>query len=297
MTFQRAIDTFYKISSTYRIFSGGIMVRVSSFRLFILAALLSAAYIGCGGSEEVVAEDELVTDTGITEETPPEETPVQEETPAEEQPAEQQPAIEQPAQQQPAPQEGPTKEQLQGELDAIKTENMQLKDDNTTLQQSNRDLTTKVSDLEAANAALASTPKKAEPSKISRRAAAPGASSADEIQAYEGAVAKTRSRNYRDAIGDLQMLLSSGIKDDYADNCHYWIGESSFHLKEYSQAIQHFQQVQGYRFSEKNDDAQLMIARSYELLGDRSKARSEYQKLVDQYPTSEYVRRARTKLK
>jgi TolA-binding protein len=274
------------------------MIRVSSFRLFFFAVFLSAALIGCGGSEEAVAEDELVTDTGITEETPAEETPAETVAPAEEQPADQQqPAQEQPVQEQPVQQEGPSKEQLQSELDAIKTENMQLKDENASLNQSNRDLTNKVSDLEAANAALASAPKKSEPVKVVRRTAGPGASSPEEIQAYESAVAKTRSRNYREAISTLNALLTNGIKDDYADNCHYWIGESNFHLKEYAQAIQHFQQVQGYKYSEKNDDAQLMTARSYELLGDREKARAEYQKLVDMYPTSEYVKFARGKLK
>jgi TolA-binding protein len=98
-------------------------------------------------------------------------------------------------------------------------------------------------------------------------------------------------------MNDLQALLNSGIKDDYADNCHYWLGESNFQLKAYAQAIQHFQQVQGYKFSEKKDDAQFMIARSYELLGDRNKSRAEFQKLVEQYPTSEFVKRARAKLK
>lgn len=278
------------------------MVRVSSLRLFIFAFLCTAVYIGCGGSEEAIVEDELVTDTGVTEEeTPPEEVPAEEETPAEEtpaeeQPAEEQPAEEQPAIEQPAQQEGPSKEQLQSELDAIKTENMQLKDENSSLQQTTRDLTNKVSDLEAANAALASAPKRSEPARVTRRTSAAGSSSPEEIQAYEDAVAKTRSRNYNGAINDLQSLLSNGIKDDFADNCHYWIGESNFQMKQYAQAIQHFQQVQGYKYSEKNDDAQLMIARSYEMLGDRAKARSEYQRLVDMFPTSEYVRRARAKL-
>lgn len=274
------------------------MVRVSSFRLFFLAALLSAAFIGCGGSGEAVAEDELVTDTGVAEETPAQETPAQTDTAAQEQPTEQHVAPqEQPVQEQAPAQDEPSKSQLQSELDAMKTENMQLKDENAALQQSNRDLTNKISDLEAANAALTSTPKKTETVKVTKRAAAPGSSSAEDIRAYESAIAKTKSRNYRDAINELQSLLNSGIKDDYADNCHYWLGESNFQLKEYAQAIQHFQQVQGYKFSEKKDDAQYMIARSYELLGDRNKGRAEYQKLVEMYPTSEFVKRARAKLK
>ncbi len=261
------------------------MFRLSSLRSFLVISCISIWYIGCGGSEEAVVEDEMVTDTGVTEETPQEETPAQTETP-----------VEQPAQEQPVEQEGPTKEQLQSELDALKSENMQLKDENSTLQQTNKDLSTKVSDLEAANAALASAPKRHEPATIEKRPAMAGRSSSEEIQAYENAVGKAKNRNYHDAMGDMQALLNGGIKDDFADNCHYWLGECSYQLKEYSQAIQHFEMVQGYKYSEKKDDAQLMIAQSYERLGDKSKARAEYQKLVDMYPTSEYVKRAKTKL-
>ncbi len=268
------------------------MFRLSMLRLFLIVAFLSIGYIGCGGSEEAVSEDEMVTDTGVTEETPQKETPAQEEqTPAE------QPAQEQPVKEQPVQQEGPSKEQLQSDLDGIKSENMQLKDENSALHKSNKDLTIKVSDLEAANAALAKAPKKSEQIKMEKRPAIAGKSSAEEVQAYEGAVSKAKSKHFRDAMSQLQTLLNTGIKDDYADNCHYWLGECSFQLKEYSQAIQHFEQVQGYKFSEKKDDAQLMIAKSYERLGDRSKARAEFQKLVEMYPTSEYVKRAQARLK
>ncbi len=190
-----------------------------------------------------------------------------------------------------------TKEQLQADLDAIKSENVQLKEENSSLHQSNKEFSTKISDLEAANAALVSTPKKSEPVKVQKRQAIAGKSSAEEIKAYESAISIAKRKNYRDAIGELQTLLNSGIKDDYADNCHYWMGECNFQLKDYSQAIQHFQLVQGYKFSEKRDDAQLMIAQSYERLGDKQKAKTEYQKLLDMYPTSEYAKRARAKLK
>ncbi len=262
------------------------MVRLTSLRVFFVISLLSIGYIGCGGSEETMAEDEMVTDTGIAEETPQEQ--VQEE------PTEQ--PVQEPAVQEQPVQEGPTKEQLQADLDALKSENIQLKEENSSLQQTNKDFSAKISDLEAANAALAAAPKKAEPVKIQRRQTAPGKSSSEEIRAYESAIGIAKGRNYRDAINELQALLNAGIKDDYADNCHYWMGECNFQLKDFSQAIQHFQLVQGYKFSEKRDDAQLMIAQSYERLGDRQKARSEYQKLLDMYPTSEYAKRARAKV-
>ncbi len=280
------------------------MVRRTSLHLFVLVVFLSIGMIGCGGSEEAVLEDELVTDIGVTEETEeelpleeeqtPQEEPVQQEEPAQQEESTPQ---EQTPQEQPV-QEGPTKEQLQSELDALKTENLQLKDENSGLQQTNKDLTNKISDLEAANAALAANPKRSEPARVvERRPAIAGKSSPEEVRMYEGAVNMARNRNYRGAIDELQSLLSAGIKDDFADNSHYWIGECSFQLKDFSSAIQHFQQVLNYKYSEKRDDAQLMIAKSYERLGDKAKAREEYQKLIDLYPTSEYVKRARASLR
>lgn len=293
MTFPLAIDTFYIVSLKFRTFSGGIMVRLNSLLAFLVIILLSIGYIGCGGSQEAMAEDEMVTDTGFADETPQE---GQQPADTTEQPAQQeQVAQEQPVQEQPV-QEGPTKEQLQADLDALKTENMQLKENNSSLKQTNKEFSTKISDLEAANAALAAAPKKPEPIKVQKHQALPGKSSPEEIRAYESAINIARGKNYRDAMSELQTLLNTGIKDDYADNCHYWIGECNFQLKDYSQAIQHFQLVQGYKFSEKRDDAQLMIAQSYERLGDRQKARAEYKKLLDMYPTSEYVKRAKAKL-
>ena len=264
------------------------MVRLTSLRIFVVISLLSIGYIGCGGSEETMAEDEMVTDTGTLEETPQEQP---QDTTEQLQPVQEQAVQEQPAQ------EGPTKEQLQSDLYAMKSENMQLKEENSSLKHNNKEFSTKISDLEAANAALASAPKKSEPMKVQKRPAMAGKSSSEEIRAYESAINIAKSKNYHEAMGELQTLLNTGIKDDYADNCHYWMGECSFQLKEYSQAIQHFQLVQGYKYSEKRDDAQLMIAQSYERLGDRQKANTEYKKLVEMYPTSEYVKRAKARVK
>ena len=276
------------------------MFQVSLLRLFFVIALFSFTLIGCGGSEEAMAEDEMVTDLGIEEESIQEDTTEvsEESTEPEQQVEPSQEPVEQPTQQ-PVQNEGPSTDQLQTELDAIKSENMNLKDENSSLLMTNKELAKKVSDLEAANAALASAPKtttSVRTTKIESKPA-PGKSSPEEIRAYESAVSVVRSKNYQSAISDLENLLNSGIKDDYADNCHYWIGESKFQLRDFSSAIQHFQQVQNYRYSEKRDDAQLMIAQSYERLGDRQKARDAYQKLVDMYPTSEYVKRARAKLR
>lgn len=266
-----------------RIVSTSLRTLLTALCLFTFSLL----YVGCGGSDEAMVEDEMVTDTGVTEEQPTEEQP------AEEQPKE---VTEQPS----APTEGPTREQLQQDLDNLKTENIQLKEQLAAAEQSNRGMMAKVSDLEAANIAMKQQAEqmRSQPKpSMDQRPAIAVKSSSEEIRAYETAVSQFNRKDYTGAINEFQTLLNSGAKDDYADNCHYWIGESYFQIKDYRTAIEHFRQVMNYRFSEKRDDAQLMIAQCYERSGERDKAMAEYKKLVEMYPTSEYVKRARAKLR
>jgi TolA-binding protein len=261
----------------------------------------SLFYVGCGGSEEAMSEDEMVTDIGYydegaAEEVPAEGTEEQADTTekiAEEPVQETQPEITTPTEQP----EGPSHDQLQTDLDAIKTENMQLKDQLTAAEQANRDLMAKISDLEAAKLALQKQQTEKPAMVKAATPAAPGKSTPEEVNAYKSSVSKFNAKSYAEAISDLQTLLNSGIKDDYADNCHYWLGLSYFQTKEYDSAIKHFQQVMNYRFSEKKDDSQIMIARAYERMGNKEQALTEYQKLVDMYPTSEWVGRARARLR
>lgn len=271
-------------------------VSLRSFLVLAAIAVFSLSYVGCGSSEEAMSEDEMVTDTGFSEEVPAEsaEAPA-EETPAEAPAESAAPAPEQQVQEQP---EGPSKEQLQSEIDGLKTENIQLKDQLASTEQNNRDLQAKISDLEAANQALkqqqVERPAVVRPA---RTPAAPGTSSAEEVRAYKASVAKFNAKAYTDAVSEFQTLLNTGIKDDYADNCHYWIGLSYFQLKQYQNALEHLRQVSNYRYSEKKDDAQLIIAQCFERMGEKEKALNEYKKLADQYPTSEYAGRARAKLR
>lgn len=275
---------------------------VRPFLVLLSIFAFSLLYVGCGGSEEAMAEDEMVTDIGYYDEGTEEEVPAE----VMEEPLDTTEQIaEEPVQETPLPAaepaeqtDGPSREQMQSELDALKTENIQLKDQLSASEQSNRDLMAKVSDLEAANLALQKT-QSDKPAAVTPapKPAAPGKSTPEEINAYKSSVDKFNAKSYADAIGDLQTLLNSGIKDDYADNCHYWIGLSYFQTKDYNAAIKHFQQVMNYRYSEKKDDSQIMIARAYERMGNKEQALAEYQKLIDMYPTSEWVGRARARMR
>jgi TolA-binding protein len=100
-------------------------------------------------------------------------------------------------------------------------------------------------------------------------------------------------RRYEEAVEAFGALLGAGIPDPLNDNCHYWIGESMFALKRYAEALARFDEVLVFEWSNKKDDAQVMIARCYQRMGETARAKEEYRKLVDTYPASPYVDLAR----
>ena len=203
-----------------------------------------------------------------------------------------------------APAPPPTKEEmLQQQIEEIKTENIQLKQKYDAADQKNKELMAKMSDLEAAQ--ITAQEKAIKPGRASSpstksssmRKAPAGTSTNEDIQHYDGAVGLAREKKFKEAIDEFKALLDAGIKADYADNCHYWIGLCYFGLRDYKTAIDHFKDVEKYKVSEKKDDSQFMIAQSYERMGNRQQSQAEYRKFIEMYPNSEYLKRAQAKLK
>ncbi len=112
-------------------------------------------------------------------------------------------------------------------------------------------------------------------------------------EAYREALRVFMEGRYEEAARAFEALLSAGIPDPLNDNCHYWIGESFFGLKRYTEAIARFDEVLSFEWSNKKDDSQVMIARCYARMGEVARARQEYQKLIDVYPASPYIDLAR----
>jgi len=106
---------------------------------------------------------------------------------------------------------------------------------------------------------------------------------------YQQAYQKYLSRNYREAIRMFEALLAESSRHSLSDNCQYWIGECYYAMANYQQAILAFQKVFTFAQSNKNADAQLKLGLCYWQLQDQGKAKLEFQKLVDNYPTSDYV--------
>ena len=110
---------------------------------------------------------------------------------------------------------------------------------------------------------------------------------------YQDALAEYNARNYKTAIRLFQDLLATDPNNTLSDNCQYWIGESYYGLEDYNQALVAFEKVFAFPETNKAPDAQLKIGLCYLRLGDRERARQELQRLLDNYPDSEYVAKAR----
>jgi tol-pal system protein YbgF len=113
---------------------------------------------------------------------------------------------------------------------------------------------------------------------------------------YQEGLDLFHANEYRQAIQVFESLLASSANNNLSDNAQYWIGESHYALREYNKAIIDFEKVFTFPKSNKNDAAQFKIGLCYVRLGDAAKAREEFQRLLDVYPQSEYVSRAREHL-
>lgn len=118
-----------------------------------------------------------------------------------------------------------------------------------------------------------------------------------EAQAYKAASDFFYARNYEKAIRQYEKVLQDYPDGTYADNATFWKAESHFALGNYAKAVAAYQKVFSYAQSEKTDDSQFKIALSYARLGDNRQAKTEFEKLLSQYPDSEYTGRAKQEMK
>ena len=112
---------------------------------------------------------------------------------------------------------------------------------------------------------------------------------------YDEAISMFKSRNYTGASSTLQAILDAGA-GDLEDHCYYWLGECKYATKEYQGALDDFNRVLSFGKSNKKSDAQFMIANTYAKMGDKTRAREEYQKLIDKYPISKNVKQAKERM-
>ena len=110
---------------------------------------------------------------------------------------------------------------------------------------------------------------------------------------YNEALQLYDSKNYEKAIDKFNNLFKSNPSHSLASNYIYWIGEAYWGLNDYHKAIEAFEKVKNYSSSNKIDDALLMVGLSYMKLGDHFNAKINFTKLMDRFPESEFIKKAK----
>lgn len=147
-------------------------------------------------------------------------------------------------------------------------------------------------DLEEEYEDLISKPQKRKPASGSAIPSATGSFNVD----YENALREYFSNNFDVAINLFANLIDKWPQHRLTGNCQYWIGECNYGLGKFTEAIQAFEMVFDYPDSPKYDDATIMLGRCYLKIGDFATGKKYLQKLVQEYPKSEYTARANSLL-
>jgi tol-pal system protein YbgF len=114
-----------------------------------------------------------------------------------------------------------------------------------------------------------------------------------EYDSYQTALRTFNSRNYDAALKLFADIIKQFPSGAYGDNCYYWSGECRYAQRDWAGAIASFKRVFDFKSSAKADDAQLKIGMAYMKMGQTALAKSELKTLIDRYPASEYVARAK----
>lgn len=176
---------------------------------------------------------------------------------------------------------------LEYRLDSLQNENRRLQDQVEAVAAENRKLTARTAELETKLTEAMAAPKQVAPAEEAAPNVAGG---------YDGALAKFHARDYNGAIADFKSLIDSGIEASLADNCHYWMGESYFALRQYKTALSTFQGITELQRTGKKADATFMMGNCYLALGNKASAKEAFQKVTSDYPTSPLVEKAKAKL-
>lgn len=110
---------------------------------------------------------------------------------------------------------------------------------------------------------------------------------------YNNGLEKFKQSRYDEAILVFERLRTQFPDHALVSNCTYWIGECYHAQGLYTNAIVEFEKVFQYSASYKYDDALLMKGKCYTRMGDRDLAATSLQSLLDRFPDSEYVSRAK----
>jgi len=176
---------------------------------------------------------------------------------------------------------------LEYRIDSLKTENGRVHEQLDAVSTENRKLTARVAELET---------QLTEAQSAAKSTAAVATAPANASSAYEAALEKFKAKDFEGAISGFRSLLDGNVEATLADNCQYWIGESYYGQKKYTEALKQFGVVLGLPRSSKKADAMMMSGNCQARLGNAAAAKEAYEKVVADFPTSPLVEKAKDKL-
>lgn len=127
-----------------------------------------------------------------------------------------------------------------------------------------------------------------------QQAAVIGAQLAD---SYRQAITLFGRGRHAEARRGFEAVYEADTSGDLADNALFWIGETYFAAKDYTNAVRYYQRVvSDYSTENKAPDALFKIAMAQERTGDLALARRTLQQVIDRYPYSSTASSAKAEL-
>jgi tol-pal system protein YbgF len=261
---------------------------------FIILVMFTFLLIGCGSSDEATMEESQAQ--GVAPAAASEQEKPKEENSSDQALTSFIGADTEPLPEAPPPALSPAQlAQHEKQIEDLRTENTSLKQNIVKLEQENRNTNARLVEFDAK---YASEKNRADSVEALTKTSDVGTKNVinEEISpsTYDNAMKAFKARRYDVAAKSFEAIGRS-TNDDLAKRATYWLGETYFAQKKYKEALPLFQETLKFKNSEKKADAQYMIARSYENLGSKAKAKAAYEKVVKNYPMSKNVKSAKAR--
>jgi TolA-binding protein len=106
---------------------------------------------------------------------------------------------------------------------------------------------------------------------------------------FESGLANYNGARYDEAIGLFTQVAVSGRPPELVPNAYYWIGESYYAMRRYTEALQYFEYTTKAGPSYKREIAFYKLARANREIGNDQAAQTWYERLRAEYPRSSYI--------
>ena len=104
---------------------------------------------------------------------------------------------------------------------------------------------------------------------------------------YDRVMQEFKHRDYEAALAGFRLFLELHGQTSLAANAHYWVGECQFRMGRYREALKAFYNVvSNFPLSPKLAASTLKLGQTYTKMKDYEKARTMYERVIDQYPDS-----------